>query len=283
MRHRCAIIALLAFVASSAPARGQTLYGISNGFGTPADNHIYQINPTTGATSNSVAVTLSGFTVNNALALAAQPSTGALFAVIQTSDGTNNARRLVTVNPTTGVATPVGTLARAFSSLAFRSDGVLWGVTGDGSTSDPETLFTLDTTTAAATLQFALGNGGDGETIAFHPNSLLYHSSGNGAALFESVNVSTQGVTPIGQAGTEMFAMGYHDGLGQLLCSDIASNLFSIDIATGIRTLIGNINSPNDNRGLAFVSAIPEPTLLGLMGAIGVATFARWRRSPTTR
>ena len=55
--------------------------------------------------------------------------------------------------------------------------------------------------------------------------------------------------------------MGYNPANGQLYGSDISSNLFTINIATGARTLIGFINGPNDNRGLAFVSgACPSPT-----------------------
>ena len=133
-------------------------------------------------------------------------------------------------------------------------------MSGDGG-SPAETLYTVNTSNAALTFQFALGNGADGETIAFHGNGLMYHSSGNASAEFESVNVDTQVVTPIGTAVGEMFAMGYNPTNGQLYGSDIASNLFTIDIATGARTLIGFINGPNDNRGLAFVSgACPSPT-----------------------
>ena len=109
------------------------------------------------------------------------------------------ARRLVTINPNTGVATSIGVLTNQISSLAFRSTGTLWAVSGDGG-SPAETLYTVNTSNAALTLQFALGNGADGETIAFHGNGLMYHSSGNASAMFESVNVDTQVVTPIGTA-----------------------------------------------------------------------------------
>ena len=169
---------------------------------------------------------------------------------LRTSDAV---RRLVTIDPNTGVATAIGVLTNQISSLAFRSTGTLWAVSGDGGL-PPETLYTVNTSNAALTLQFALGNGADGETIAFHGNGLMYHSSGNASAMFESVNVDTQVVTPIGTAVGEMFAMGYNPTNGQLYGSDIASNLFTIDIATGARTPIGFINGPNDNRGLAFVS-----------------------------
>ena len=150
-------------------------------------------------------------------------------------------------------------LTNQISSLAFRIMGVLWAVSGDGG-SPAETLYTVNTSTAALTLQFALGNGADGETIAFHGNGLMYHSSGNASAEFESVNVDTQVVIPIGTAVGEMFAMGYNPTNGQLYGSDIASDLFTIDIATGARTTIGFINGPDDNRGLAFVSTVcPSP------------------------
>ena len=228
-----------------------TLYGISNGFGTQADNQIYQIDPATGTISNAHQVTLAGFTVGSSQAMAARPGDGVLFGVIQT---TEPARRLVTIDPNTGVATSIGVLTNQISSLAFRNTGTLWAVSGDGG-SPAETLYTVNTSNAALTLQFALGNGADGETIAFHGNGLMYHSSGNASAEFESVNVDTQVVTPIGTAVGEMFAMGYNPTNGQLYGSDIASDLFTIDIATGARTPIGFINGPNDNRGLAFVSS----------------------------
>ena len=207
---------------------GVTLYGISNGFGTAEDNEIYQIDPATGTISNTHQVTLAGFTVSKSQAMAARPSDGVLFAVIET---TEPARRLVTINPNTGVATSIGVLTNNISSLAFRSTGTLWAVSGDGG-SPAETLYTVNTSNATLTLQFALGNGADGETIAFHGNGLMYHSSGNASAMFESVNVDTQVVTPIGTAVGEMFAMGYNPTNGQLYGSDISSDLFTINIAT---------------------------------------------------
>jgi hypothetical protein len=243
----------LACLAASAGAG--TLYGISNGFGTPLDNEIYQINPATGSISNVATVTLPGFTVSNSLALAAHPTSGVLYAVIQTTVG---GRRLVTIDPVTGVATLIGTLSTQISTLAFKADGTLLAVSGDGATTNPETLFSVNTSTAALTLLFALGNGLDGETIAMHPSGLLYHSSGNGAAMFESIDLTTQVVTPLGVETSECFAMGYSVVAGQMYLSDINSALFTVNLANGARTLVGQINSISDNRGLAFIEGTPS-------------------------
>jgi hypothetical protein len=171
-------------------------------------------------------------------------------------------RRLVTVDQFTGVASDIGPLTQAIACLAFRSNGTLYAVSGEQGP-NPETLFTVDTFNAALTLVCALGNGADGETIAFHPNGLLYHSSGNDTAIFESVDVDTCTVTPIGTSAPEAFAMGYSPTLGQMFLSDLNNDLDTVDINTGARTLIGSIPPQGpfaNNRGLAFCTAGPRPT-----------------------
>lgn len=255
------LVPLCVFVLSglvfAADSSAQALYGVSNGFGTPENNRIYQINPANGDLSNIIQVTMPGFTVYRALALTAHPTTGALWGVVSTAPSGMGGRRLVTINPADGVATGVGPLPDGTASLAFRADGALIGVIGDGAPQNPETLIRISTTDASSTILFALGNGADGEVIATHANGLLYHSSGTGTALFESVNLDTQVVTPIGEASGEAFSMGYSPQLGRMFLSDIGSLLYTVDIATGARTLVGDMSDQlgdSDNRGLAFVS-----------------------------
>jgi hypothetical protein len=255
MSLRSFVLFTIGFACATGTAGAGTLYGISNGFGLATENEVYQIDPATGAVSNAVTVTLPGFIVSNSLALAAQPATGVLFAVIQTTVG---GRRLVTIEPVTGVATQIGTLATQISTLAFKADGTLLGVSGDGATSNPETLYSISTSTAAITMLFALGNGLDGETIAIHSSGIMYHSSGNVTALFESVNLGTQVVTPLGSAPREAYAMGYSVNLGQMFLSDTDGKLNTVNLANGARTLVGFITSINYNRGLAFVEGTPS-------------------------
>lgn len=109
---------------------------------------------------------------------------GTLYAVVRLSGVSG--RVLVTIDPTTAVVTQIGNLGDNFATLAFRDDGQLFGVTGDGA-SVPETLYSIDKFTAAKTLVRSLGAGADGEVIAYHPDQLFYHWSGNGTVVFESV------------------------------------------------------------------------------------------------
>jgi hypothetical protein len=265
MKIRLCFLSAMSTALLAASASAEVLYGISKGFGS-ALSQVYEMDPLTAQISNAVVVTLPGFTVSHSLALAANPLDNTLWAVIQTSD---NVRRLVTIVPSTGVATQVGPLANQISTLAFRADGTLLGVSGDGG-SPPETLYQISTTNGNLTLLFALGNGADGETIAMHPSGLVYHSSGNNSALFESIDLGTQLVTPLGSAAGEAFAMGYSAASGQMFLSDINLNLYTVNLANGARTLIGFINSVSDNRGLAFVGPPPITAYCdaGLAGVI---------------
>lgn len=65
-------------------------------------------------------------------------------------------RELVTLDVETGVTTSVGNTGDKFASITFGSDGTLYGITGDGVTS-PQSLYSLSTTTAAATLLTSRG------------------------------------------------------------------------------------------------------------------------------
>ena len=93
-------------------------------FIVPENNQIYQIDPATGNVANAVQVTLPGFTVFNSLSLVARPSDGMFFAVVQTTVNSPTSRRLVTIDPTTGVASDIGPLTQAVTCLAFRSNGI---------------------------------------------------------------------------------------------------------------------------------------------------------------
>ena len=94
--------------------------------------------------------------------------TGELFALLKLDGQTG--RQLVTINPTTGVATSIGDTGDQFAALAFNSSGTLFAVVGDKKSSaggglPPETLFTLNTSNAAPTQVLVLGRGNDGGVL----------------------------------------------------------------------------------------------------------------------
>lgn len=242
-----------------AAAQSPVLWGAD-----PFANAFFAINQTTAAAVTTRSVSLPGFTVTGINALASDPSSGLVYIIAKVTGG----RRLATLDLATGNATSVGALADNFSTLAFTTAGVLYAVTGDGATV-PETLYTLNKTTAAATFVLTLGNGADGEIIAFNPvNGLMYHWSGNTTNIFESINLTTLAVTPIAQSGAshgEVFGAVWNPQAGNFFITDISSQLFTQTTA-GFVTLLGT-GGAADYRGLALVA--PPP-------ASGIPTLSQW-------
>lgn len=142
-------------------------------------------------------ITIPGDTVPSATAVAVNPLTNEMYSAVRLGSsggggGIPTPRHLVTLDPTeiaaTYTATLVGSMGDAVAGLDFGADGTLYAVTGDGAVA-PESLFTVDTGTGAMTLVSALGNGNDGEGIAFNSNDgLLYHTSGLADSIFETIN-----------------------------------------------------------------------------------------------
>jgi hypothetical protein len=143
---------------------------------------------------------------------------------------------------------------------------ILWGVTGDGASTNPESLFTISTTNASASFVTALGNGDDGEAIAFNSNDgQIYHLSGRGIAntdaIFERINPTTLVVTPIPYTGfrgqdptfaEEALAITFAASTGNFLVADLDSFFYNLT-PTGIVTELGQLD--HTSKGLAFVGS----------------------------
>lgn len=158
-----------------------------------------------------------------------------------------------------------------FGAMTARS-ATLVGVTGDGA-GTPESLFILDQNDASATFLMQLGNGDDGETIAFNPaDALLYHASGivDGDRYWETIDVtsativtSNQFVGPFTGQGvdSENLAIAYNVATGTFLVSnretdangDSFTQFYDTTLA-GVATDIGS--TPEDLKGLAFVGSV---------------------------
>lgn len=169
-----------------------------------------------------------------------------------------------------------------FATAAAAQTHPLIGVTGDGA-SIPETLFLLSQTNASATFVMTLGNGGDGEAIAFNSDDdLLYHASGleEGDRIWESIDVLGRTIVSSGQftgqhvTDYENAAMVYDPATGNFLVCNLVGTLFETTLA-GAATRIGSV--PTTLKGLAFAggslygAANPTNTLYELDPADGSA------------
>jgi hypothetical protein len=251
--HTRLLLALL--LASAIPAQGDHLYSVIT-----TDGFLRRVNPLTGATLSSVQlVTTTALNVNGCNGMSRDPVSGQLYAIVRVA-GTGTTRRLATIDPATGTVSLIGPLNDNFSSIAFRADGVLFAVTGDGATV-PETLYTVAVGSAVATFAMTLGNGSDGEAIAFAPDGYLYHFSGLGVPnvheIFERIDTFTNTITPISLSGfdtDEVLSVTPWVG-GNLLVADRFDRLIVTNTAGAVRRLANFDHSMV--KGLAFV---PSPS-----------------------
>jgi hypothetical protein len=169
---------------------------------SPFQDSLWTFDTSNFTVKSRVGPTLPGFTITGMNGIARRPdSAGTIYMICKVSGVTN--RVLCTYNPATTVCTQVGNMGDKFSSITFKDDTTLFGVTGNGATV-PETLFRININTGAATLLSPLGNGADGEVICYNPyDNFIYHWSGNSTMVFEKIlPVPPYTVTNIPVTGT---------------------------------------------------------------------------------
>ncbi|MHC4067802.1 MAG: NHL repeat-containing protein [Planctomycetota bacterium] len=163
-----------------------------------SSNFIYEIDPATGGATVlgivTAAVAIDGFN-----GLAVDPTDGTAYAVARLAPMTA-ARKLVTVDLTTFIATDVGvgTLAQdGVAGIAFLPDGTLYAVTGDGAT-NPEQLWKVDKfdpSSMSFITNFSATGGG--EAIATVPGQLTGTTkltAVNGVATFTGLEINAIGL-----------------------------------------------------------------------------------------
>ena len=238
----------LAALTSAAPASAQ-LYGAS-----PFTNEFYSFDPDTFAVLATSNVTVPTLTVTGTNSVAVDPTTGVTYAVVKAT--AVSGRVLITINPATAVGAVVGNLGDNFASIAISNSGQMFGVTGDGAAA-PETLYLIDKATGAKTVATALGNGADGEVIAFNPaDGNLYHWSGNGTVVFERISATPPYIiTNIPISGTtngETFGASW-DGCRNLFVISNIGSRFQTAEPTGLWGAQVGPASPDDIRGHALI------------------------------
>lgn len=204
---------------------------------TSDDDSLRVIDVSSGTIIDAKAITVVGEMVVKSNGLARNPSNDELFCLLQLQGQPN--RFLAQLDTVTGAATLIGDTGDKFAGIVFNNAGVLYGVTGDGG-NVPEALYTINISNASTTLASTLGNGDDGETIAYDPNNnLFYHASGIGTGrVYERLNVAFA-VTNIPITGVdyeEATALTYRGNGSFLLASweriydiDLAGNVIPVD------------------------------------------------------
>ena len=221
---------------------------------------INKINPDTGATISTVAITLDGsfpavLRVTGGTGIAFNPVDGKTYALLKVSDDPLSEggldRHLVTIDPQTGIATLVGnTDVRKIASLTFDS-GTLYTV----NISD-EALNTISTVDGSVDhlcdLFISFGTG-----LAFNPDDgLLYYATFNEFQRIDDFNVA-------GSCDVTFMVTNFENPtalvfFNSFLISEFEKELFSLT-TTGIDAFIGFMD--HDPRGLTVV--IPGSVIIG--------------------
>ncbi len=270
-------------LAMSAPVKAQ-IYATSPFQNGPAQENggLFVFDPETLTWIDGKSVFLAGFTITGITSITVHPNlappndanNGKLYAVLKVSAVTG--RVLATIDPATGVAIQIGNLGDNFASIAFREDGQLFGATGNGATV-PESFFSIDKTSGATTLIFAMGNGADGEIIAYNPeDDFFYHWSGSSTLVFEKFPGNAVAYTPtniptIGTTNGETFGAVFDPckqydfgGIMQFgfTTSNISSSFNAFSAGGNVLPAFGT--APDDMRGFALVGGYTCEADLGV-------------------
>ena len=228
------VLALLAFTAAlllmpaSLAAAGRTLYSIA-----ASDTKLRTIDPDTGETLSAIEITYSGHSFTNGAALASDPTSGRLLALLKLDDHFRNFI-LVEIDPATGKATridnfddPVSPI-RQHAALAFDDEGTLYtmssSVGGNDGSPTANSLFIFDEKTKKLRFFAKLASSFNGVGMGYNPfDGKIYHLTGpldgqartnepgpkdppprTGKELLEHIDLVTKEITVVDLSGDEI-------------------------------------------------------------------------------
>ncbi|MGZ5033423.1 MAG: DUF6923 family protein [Usitatibacter sp.] len=261
-RQAFRLLACIALISGAAGA--ETLYVASlrdygNQDAAGVGGILYSVDVTNGATKMIAPLRIGGVIPIGLTGLSIHPKTGVHYG-ITAGLSPNLPRSLVTVDPSTGNATLVGSLGQSGSDIRFDPQGTLyiW-------LTDPPRLGTVNLGTGAAT---ALGDSGYvdalGGAIAFDHKGTMYVSATTAGGTLDKLDPATGRATTGPRLNGAPFLSAIHSmsfsASGELyavnsnLGAPAKAQLVKIDPATGNVTPVGAL--PNDSDPLSFLPPI---------------------------
>jgi hypothetical protein len=261
MRRAIGLLLWITFICGAGEAGAETAYVASlSEFGSVETGGLggtlYSVDIANGTTRMIAPLRIGGVIPIGLTGIAVHPKTGVHYG-ITAGLSPNVPRSLVTIDPTSGNATLVGSLGQSGSDIRFDPHGTLyiW-------LTEPPRLGTVNLGTGAAT---PLGDSGYvdalGGAIAFDEKGTLFVSATNAGGTLDKLDLATgRAITGPRMNGapylSSLNSMAF-SGSGDLyavnsnLGAPAKSHLVKIDPVTGNVTPIGPL--PNDSDPVAFV------------------------------
>lgn len=257
------IVAAAVLFSGSALAQ---LYGTNPFNNTVGSEGLFRLDRSTGAIVDEILITAPGFNITGAQGITRDPTTGQVYAILRAAAVAG--RLLARIDVHSGASVVIGNLGDNFSSISFRGDGQLFGITGDGA-AVPSTLYLVDKATATSVQVQTLGNGADGEVIAYHPpsNSFFHWSRGVFERISANAPYTVTNVPITGPVGDEIFGAVWDPSIGQFLVHNIASSM-DFWTSTGVRSNPQPATT-DDVRGMALL-------LPAIAGVNTIPTLGEW-------
>lgn len=265
MKHNLIwILGLAAFVtifsATGASRAAQLIYF------TESPRGLYNFDTETGVSSLRCSMTGT----ERFFAMDRRPSDGTVFAVDLLGAG------LWTINTECGATSRIGTLSPAVD----RPKGITFNpVTGDLFVSSVAgALYEVNPTTAATSLVGQSGMLLNGHSFAPDGATMFAVRQGEHDNGLYTVSATTAAATYVGPGivGTSVPEDTTFAPDGRLYGTDYHGGIYRLDTQTGVATFLGNTGHGD---GLLGLIAVPEPSILALLGMCGIGLIAwGWRR-----
>jgi hypothetical protein len=198
-----------------------------------------------------------------------------------------SAGNLYSLNYNTGQATLIG------SGLGVVLNGASYGVENDPNgfhiVSELGQNLTANRTTGAATVGPAINPAGTFlSALAYRPSNNTMYGIDSSANTFGTFNPATGTYTTVGALGFDVARNNGFDISGATgtaflasgaTSSDIQANLYTVNLTTGMATLVGLIGQVGDNTLLRGLTVVPEPgTGALLLGGLALLALNFRRR-----